>query len=158
VSIFVYIAGSSTELDRMQKLAAAIDTHNQLNPLSRIEITGKWWDVIQARGEANPINAPFHERAAYASDDIAAVKEADFLLLLMPPVGVNSVGCYWEAGYADALDKEVLIAGDSLERSIFTTRGACFNSDEAALEYLMDIVFATFDVDAVRSASDAKAN
>jgi hypothetical protein len=144
---YVYIAGSSQEMGRVAQIAGLISEHNVDNQHAQIIITIRWWDTIAARGDANPVDAPFHERAMYAADDLDGVQVADVVWLLMPTPGKTSVGCYWEAGYADALRKEILISGDMLERSIFTTRGACFSTDLAALDYLFDIAFNAFDTE-----------
>lgn len=138
----IYIAGSSQELaralevsDKVDAMAASFKGHGQL------EITNRWWQTVLDRGCANPVEAPFHERMKYASDDLLGVREADILWLLYPTPGLRSVGCFWEAGFADALGIEVIISGPGQESSIFTTRGASFATDDAALAYLEQLTF-----------------
>lgn len=143
--LYLYIAASSTEIERAKAVVDLVKNHNRMYPHAKIEITNHWWETIEARGDANPVDAPFHERMKYAAEDLDGVMCCDILLLLMPPVGVGTVGAYWEAGYADAMRKDVVIAGDMLERSIFTTRGCCFNEDQSAVDYIADIAFNNFD-------------
>lgn len=143
--IYLYIAGSSTEIERAKAAAEMVAQHNRLYPHAQIHITNTWWTTIENRGDANPVDAPFHERMKYAADDLDGVQTCDMLWLLLPPVGTQSIGAYWEAGFADALRKEILISGTTHERSIFTTRGACFNEDQSAMDYLADCAFNSFD-------------
>lgn len=138
----IYLAGSSQELARALRCADMLDTMvSGMKGHGKLEITNRWWDTIIKRGDANPVDAAYHERLKYANDDLQGVKDADILWLLYPTPGLRSVGCFWEAGYADALGVEVLISGPGQESSIFTTRGASFATDEGALEYLQEIAF-----------------
>lgn len=140
--MYVYLAASSREIERVRHVASLVNEHNLTHPESEnIILSTAWWDVISARGEANPVDAPFHERMKYAADDLQGVKGSDVLWLLYPRLGQSSVGCFWEAGYADALGLEIVISGPGQEHSIFTTRGCTFETDVGALDYLQTLVF-----------------
>jgi len=146
----IYIAGSSQELARALAAAERADSLTKgLSAAGHLEITNRWWDTILKRGDANPVDAPFHERMKYAQEDLQGVRDADILWLLYPTPGLRSVGCFWEAGYADALGLEVIISGPGQESSIFTTRGCSFSSDEEALSYLEQQAFFSGECDAV---------
>ena len=140
-TLWIYVAAASTEIPRVKNFLKLIEDHNLTNPEQPIEVTGKWWDVIEARGEANPASE-FTERMKYAADDLKNLRDASVLVLLMPEPNNTTIGAYWEAGYADALGLEILIVGENLERSIFTTRGCCFHSPDTAADYLADIAHA----------------
>lgn len=139
----MYIAASSREIPRVERAVEAIEAHNRQHPEAAITITHEWHKIIRERGDANPVDAPFHERARYAQEDLVGVREADYLWLMMPVN--NGIGCFWEAGYADALGVDIVISGPQLERSIFTARGCCYSDDESALNYLFDTAFLEFD-------------
>ncbi len=144
--MFIYIAGSSSDMTRIRRWMATLQEFNAgelaVAAAPGIELTHDWVAVIEKRGEANPV-ATFHERASWAGDDLSGVREADLLWVLMPPG--QSDGCFWEAGYADALGKEVVISGVNHERTIFTARGCCFEHDESAWDYIVDRYFCELD-------------
>lgn len=134
--MYIYIAGSSKEIDRAKAAARALEKEF---PKNEVVITHRWWNVIDKRGAANPADAEFHERMIWAHDDLRGVEDADVVWLLMPPPESETIGAYWEAGYADALGIDLVISGPMLERTIFTARGACYNTDEGALDYIVDL-------------------
>jgi len=71
------------------------------------------------------------------------VREADLLWVLMPPG--RSDGAFFEAGYADALGKEIVFSGPGTDRTIFTARACCFEEDESAWDYIVDRYFNELD-------------
>lgn len=140
MNFYLYLAGSSSEIPRVKAAAALIDRINTRNLGSaQIVITHRWWEEVEEVGSANPVNASFNQRLSWAKDDLDGVKSADFFWLLFPEHATLSGGCFWEAGYADALDTEMIISGPSI-RSIFGSRGSEFEADAAAAQYLEDTV------------------
>lgn len=136
----IYLAASSAEMDRVRAVVAMVEEYNKTaKPAAKIELAARWWDVISARGDANPVDAPFHERLKYANDDLDGVRQAEVLWLLFPGIGRNSIGCFWEAGVADERGTEIVISGPGQERSIFTARGSSYAEDASAFEYLASL-------------------
>lgn len=145
--MLIYIAGSSSDLDRVRKWMATVQEFSAgemtVAAAPGIELTHNWVASIERAGGANPVNVSFHERASWAADDLIGVREADLLWVLMPP-GISD-GAMWEAGYANALGKELIISGPNTERTIFTARACCFETDEAAWDYIVDFYFNELD-------------
>lgn len=134
--MYIYIAGSSRQIERAKAAARALAKEF---PGGEVTITHRWWDIVEKVGEANPVDAQFHERMCWAADDLKGVEDADVVWLLMPPKELPCIGAYWEAGYADALGIDLVISGPDLERTIFTARGCCYDTDAAALDYITDL-------------------
>lgn len=153
MNFYLYLAGSSNEMDRVKQIAAEINSLDKslAEHGDRLIITHKWWDVIEDRGEANPA-ATAHARRNWAVQDIQGVKDADLFWMLWPHEPTGSGGCFWEAGYADSLDTEMITSGPT-ERSIFAARTAEFMTDAGAFEYLTDIV--NNRIDEVNNAAGA---
>ncbi len=148
----LYLAGSSGDMTRVRGAfakIAAFTAGERLANFPGIHITHDWISVIAARGEANPTNATFHERTQWAAEDLAGVRAADVLWLLMPP-GISD-GAFYECGYADALGKNIVISGPGAERTIFTSRGNCFTSDEAAYDHIIDTYYQDLDFEGIPS-------
>lgn len=93
-------------------------------------VTHDWVSIIEDRGSANPTDATVEQRKAWAKDDLAGVEAADVLWLLMPAEG--GLGQFWEAGYAQALRKPIVVSG-CYERTIFTAGCRCYTTDHDAL-------------------------
>ncbi len=96
------------------------------------EITHDWVSIIMDRGEANPTDASVEERRAWADEDLAGVRAADAMVLLMPEG--SGLGCFWEAGYAQALGIPMLVVGQA-SRTIFSAGAVCCADDMAAPLY-----------------------
>lgn len=118
----VYVAASSLQLDRAQ---AAMEWLRAAGH----EVTHDWPAIIAARGGANPDDATQDDRWDWAIDDLAGVKSADVLWLLVPYK--EGAGAFVELGYALAIGKPVICSGLYM-RSIFTAMGVCYDTDEQA--------------------------
>jgi hypothetical protein len=152
---YLYVAGSSAELPRVKSMVAQVEQLNSelAHQGDRIEITHRWWDLVEALG-ANPA-VDSNQRRNWAADDLAGVKDCDIFFCLWPSEPTGSGGCMWESGYADAMDCEMVFAGPTT-RSIFPSRGAEFQSDESAFEYLRDLVYNDFDALRYEIAGDVE--
>jgi hypothetical protein len=109
-----------------------------------VEITHRWWRACVGCGlELTPGGQcpvtcgrlDVNEDAA-ARMDLRGVREADVLWLLVP--GQLGAGCFWEAGYAQGLKKEIVCSGN-LGRTIFETQTCRFDDHEAAFRYLVGL-------------------
>jgi len=107
----LYLAGASSELDRAKMWA------QKLRDID-IMLTSTWVDVIGRVGTANPANATIEQLTAWTLRDLAEVAEANILWLLLPALGVNTVGAYIELGYAVGQRNYIVMSGP--HRPIFT--------------------------------------
>lgn len=131
----VYVAASSAEQNRAR---AAIEQLTRAG----ITCTSNWIEVIAARcdGVPNPRgHAPDLRviRGNAVHGNKQAIRESDILWFLVPDVDV-APGCggFYEAGFADALEKELVFSGDT-QRSVFTVSGAEFDNDLDAFEHIL---------------------
>lgn len=147
----LYIGGSSSDLARIRRWMAEVQkftaSETAIAMAPGIELTHNWIASIEKVGAPNPRAASPLDRAAWAAEDLEGVREADLLWILMPP-GMSD-GAMWEAGYADALGMDIFISGPDTERSIFTARARCFETDEQAFNCLVDTYYHTLDEDTV---------
>jgi hypothetical protein len=132
----VYVAASSEEQNRAR---AAIEQLKRAG----IHFTSNWIDVIAQRcdGVPNPRgNQPDLRviRGNAVHGNKKAIREADILWFLVSEVFPGRGG-YYEAGYADALEKELVFSGDT-QQSVFTVSGAEFDNDLDAFEHIKKLV------------------
>lgn len=118
----VYVAASSTEIERARAAVALLETASETLP---IEVVSTWIDAIEAAGTANEGLSPAARREA-ARTCIEEVRKADLFVLLVPH-NPSGIGCGVELGYAMALRggntlrAPVLIASGRTERTIFAS-------------------------------------
>jgi hypothetical protein len=123
----IYVAASSEELNRAKGVMERLERLGHT-------VTKDWVIEVEQVGTANPRDATADQRAAWAQEDLDGVAQADLVWLLMPTG--HSVGAFWEAGYAQAMHKRLIVSGDH-QRSIFpATAHRCFDTDEEALKYI----------------------
>jgi hypothetical protein len=132
----VYVAASSDEQNRAR---AAIE---QLN-LAGIPCTSNWIENIALRsnGIANPRGTQpdlVVIRSEAVHGNKKAIREASILWLLVPERSPGRGG-YYEAGYADALEKHLVFSGDT-QQSVFCVSGAEFADDLEAFEFIKKLV------------------
>lgn len=128
----VYVAASSAEQNRARAAIAMLQ-------LSGIPCTSNWIDVIaqQPDGIPNPRgNQPDLRviRGNAAHGNKQAIRTADILWFLVPEEAPGRGG-YYEAGFADALEKDLVFSGDT-QQSTFCVSGAEFVEDLEAFEYV----------------------
>lgn len=104
--MIVYVAGSSKQLDRVRNAMEA------LRELGHT-VAHDWVSIVEAVGSAHPDDDS--GRARFAKADLAAVAQADMLWLLYQD---ESVGAFWEAGYAQGRGIPVVVSG-ACEGNIF---------------------------------------
>lgn len=127
----VYIAGASSEIERAERVAAKLTA-------AGIEITSSWMANVRKVGAANPRDASRAQRRTWANGCLAEVAKSDVVLLLMPPAGTETIGAYWEAGFAigdigqTGLDRRIIISG-GVKRSVFSALGEEYETDHAAI-------------------------
>lgn len=139
-NVYIYLAGSSNELPRVKRAAQWLERLNAELKEAGDEavITNAWWTDVESAG-ANPAGAESHARRAWAAADLQGVKDADIFWMLFPEEPTSSGGCFWEAGFADSLDTQMVLSGPT-ERSIFSARACEYASDEAAFRYISDTI------------------
>ena len=125
----VYIAASSKEFQRARSaMQAARDAGH--------EITHDWTQDLAAVGCAQGYNLPSDRRREIAERDLAAIRAADALWLLIPEGA--SAGAWSEWGFAWATCPLLIASGKPLEDAPLFTELAdhCFRTDEIAANYL----------------------
>lgn len=124
MSRYIYVAGSSEQLDRVKDVMAALEERGYT-------VTHNWPSEVEKVGEANPIDASDKDRLRWARADLLGVHQADVLLLLMP--AKEGFGAAVELGYAIAHNLKIIVSG-AFARSIFTVFGNCYDRDDLALD------------------------
>lgn len=131
----VYIAAASAEIARAERVAAKLTS-------AGIEVTSSWMANVRKVGAANPRDASREQRRAWANGCLAEVAKSDVVLLLMPPIGTETIGAYWEAGFAlgdisqTGLDRRIVISGDT-KRSVFSALGEEYETDDEAIQAII---------------------
>ena len=123
----VYVGASSQEIER-----AAMWTDKIRE--AGFEVTSTWIDNIakHSPGDPNSRDAIDTDRASWSNTNLAQVRYADLLWLLVPTSKEgHGHGGYYEAGHAHALDKHLVFSGDT-KQSIFTSMGQEFADDLSA--------------------------
>lgn len=128
MSLKVYVAGSSGEIDRAKAATAALRA-------AGVVVVSTWPEVVEAVGDANPPTASREERLGWALEDLRQVELADVVLLLCPWESAGR-GAYLEAGYALGLDIPVVAAGRTLQ-SVFCS---CFSEHETDAAAIAEVV------------------
>lgn len=135
----VYVAASSEEQNRAR---SAIEQLQRAG----ITCTSNWIETIAARcdGIPNPRGTTpdlnvIRGNAVYGNKK--AIREADILWFLVSEV-FPARGGYYEAGYADALEKELVFSGDT-QQSVFCVSGAEFEEDLEAFEHICKLAGAS---------------
>lgn len=127
----VYVATSSEEQNRAR---AAIEQLARAG----IHCTSNWIDNIAQRSEGvpNPRGAGDVDyiRRISGSGNKEAIQEASILWFLVPEHAPGRGG-YYEAGFADALGKDLVFSGD-YQQSVFCAQGAEFAEDLDAFEHI----------------------
>lgn len=93
----IYIAAASLEVARAERVVRGA---KQLGAT----VVGEWAGAIREHGSEG-IKLEPHERNRRSAEIRLAIREADALLYLVPRVGVETKGGWWEAGFAEALGK-----------------------------------------------------
>lgn len=88
----VYIAGASSEIERIELWSAALRKAGVL-------VVSTWPEVVRKVGSANPMTATRNERAGWANTDLNEIVEASVFWLLLP-TGKPTAGAYTELGFA----------------------------------------------------------
>lgn len=126
----IYIAASSTDLERVDRCASLAHAAGLL-------VVSTWPVTVRKVGNANPRDAVRSDRIRWSMDDLAELQLADIVWLLVPPADKPTRGAWIEIGYAIHAGKGLVCSGDT-RQSIFTSLGAEFDTDDAALAFLID--------------------
>lgn len=128
----VYVAGASSEIDRVESVIAALEAGG-------VTITSTWTQQVRKHGAGNPNNLTEEDLVTLVSRDIEEVRASDFLLLLLPIA--PTVGAWIELGLAQGInlgrqpDDRIMIHTAGIHRPIFTpVLSQChFDSDGLAV-------------------------
>jgi nucleoside 2-deoxyribosyltransferase len=120
----IYVAASSDQLERAKAAIEALQANGHV-------VTHDWTIAVEEHGTANPRDATVEQRAAWATDDLTGVHDADILWLLMP--GQGGFGAAVELGYALAHGRPIVVSGGDPMRSIFTAFATVYDRDDQAL-------------------------
>lgn len=125
----VYVAGSSSELDRAARWSQALRD-------AGITVVSTWPEVVAKVGSANPADAPADQRRSWAYTDLVVELGAADTLWLLAPLESPGRGAYVELGVAFAARKTIVCSGPTLQ-SIFCALGSEFATDEHAFAVLI---------------------
>lgn len=125
----VYVAGSSLELDRVDRAVAALEN-------AGIIVTSTWPISVRDAGTGNPIGATREQRVNWTITDLAQVRAAELFWFLVPPRDVATRGAWMEAGYALAKGRVCIFSGDT-KQSIFSAVAYEYADDAAALMLIL---------------------
>lgn len=126
----VYVAGASAEIERAERVIAALRERG-------ISVTSSWPESVREYG-ANPREASNEERLGWASDCLTDVRVADVLLVLVPRSPATTIGAWVELGYAVHADLPIVLAGDS-RQTVFGALGDECENDEDAIERVVEL-------------------
>ena len=127
MSLKVYLAGSSRELDDVKRYMAALRD-------AGIEITADWVAAIEAAGDANPADDEVRRKASDA--DLDGVDDADIVWLMVPREG--SAGAWVELGYAIAHAKTIVVSGEYRKCTFTVEADVLLEHHEAALAWIIE--------------------
>lgn len=108
----VYLAGASRELDRVTRMALALEA------AGTVEITHKWWSAVMKHGVGTDAGLERSEQAKYAREDLDAVRRANCAWILWPEA--PSSGALIEFGFALAKKIPCVVTGWKAHECIFT--------------------------------------
>jgi hypothetical protein len=91
MTIRIYLAGASSEIDRCERWRDALRERGY-------DITHDWMADVRANAHRPDREIPADERCGYALRDVGGVLVADAMWLLAPSNG--SIGCWVELGFA----------------------------------------------------------
>lgn len=131
MTLSVYIAGSSADIDRVDRWAAALTE-------AGITVVSTWTANVRAVGHANPRDASPSDRCGWARQCWLGVARASLIWLLVPPVDAPTRGAWAELGYAVSLGKPLVCSGD-YRQSIFCAEGVEFSRDADAFAHIARI-------------------
>lgn len=120
MTIKVYVAGASKEIERAEKWIA------KLRELG-VEVTCDWPQAMRTHGPDHGLT--LDQREAFARADYAGIKAASVVWVLRPTEENPSTGAWVEMGCAFALNKTVLISGAGAF-CIFDALATRFETDE----------------------------
>lgn len=109
----IYIAGSSTEMERVAEFMSACRALGYLVTLDWVEI------VLRNGGVANPKDVAINAAREWSERDLAAIAEADVFVMLAPLDGAPARGAFVELGFAVARAKATLVVRSPSCHSIF---------------------------------------
>jgi nucleoside 2-deoxyribosyltransferase len=130
----VYVAGASAEVDRAERVIAALRA-------AGINITHDWTpDVRAVEAAGGPTTLEDQERLDRALVDVAAVRRADFVVMLAPEPPHASTGAGFESGVAYERGLPLVVAGSvaARRRFLFGALVVEYESDVEVVAWLTD--------------------
>ncbi len=132
----IYVAGSSDELERVERCMAAARAAGLL-------VTFDWALKIREVGAANPRDVSVEQRREWALADLEGVEAADVVWFLAPEHG-PARGAFYEIAHANAIGLQVVVSGKNHACSIFTALCAAeCETDEEGLGLILRMLGAS---------------
>lgn len=130
MNLSIYIAGASAEIERAE---AAIAYARSLD----LTVTFPWPEDVRAHAATGRTDADLtdHEMQRHVLRDVRGIVEARVVVLLVPAAGIHTTGAWWEAGFATAHRKPVVVSRErSGRRCVFEVLGSqTCATDQAAI-------------------------
>lgn len=126
----VYIAARSALAER-----ARVDAMFAAAASIGLTVVGDWRADVDAAAAAGCMTLA--EQSVAAATDLAAIRQADAVWLLVPADGGR--GCWWEGGYASALGKGLVASGPCDVCVFLSHADHRFESDFEALAFFRRI-------------------
>ena len=149
--ITIYIAGASAELERCESFRDACRAMGYV-------VTFDWAVVRRASSKTDAELTP-SERAEIKGACYRGAASCDVFVLLLPGIGdgdafgmaprLHTIGAWCELGYAEATrhqvtlghgSREIIVVGESPERTVFAAGLPHYATDEAALRQLAEMI------------------
>jgi len=135
MTVRIYLAGPSSELERVKKYA------RQLDDSGMVEITYRWWEDVEANMKAGTPDSAMsrEEQSRHASSDLDGVARAQIVWCLWPSER-RSEGVPVELGYAIAVGSRIVVSGTRCHECIFTAEAEFRDAyDDVALSEVLSI-------------------
>jgi hypothetical protein len=139
----IYVAGSSNELDRLERFMDAFEAAGH-------EITLRWTALVRAaaaEGFTSDTQIPVHKAVVDARADLDAIDRCDCFVLVVPEPPSRGRGAWVELGYAlrpgaNGASPWVIVIGQHARISIFTSRAdyCIVEPDEQALPIVLPLL------------------
>lgn len=135
--VTVYIAASSSEIDRVLNWSAALR-------YAGVRVVSTWPETIALVGDANPRDATRQQRREWVRQDLAEVDNSRLVWFLVPPIDKPTRGAWVELGYNlgawtwDSKGETRLVCSGDTKQSIFCALGEEFASDEEAFAWIVE--------------------
>jgi nucleoside 2-deoxyribosyltransferase len=135
MTLRVYLAAASSDLDRVDRWAAALAA-------TGVRVVSTWPANVRSVGSANPREASRLDRARWAERCLAEVRAAHVVWFLVPPIDKPTRGAWFEIGYALAQSQAVVASGDTRQSIFCAVADYEYASDAEAFDSIRNVRWA----------------